>query len=61
MGALGRGEQPPDILTVFCFAETFMIVSGGGQMMLLSGNGGNETSFSILMQIVQQIQDKEER
>ena len=30
-------------------------------MILLSGNGGNETSFSILIQIVQQIQDKEEQ
>lgn len=30
-------------------------------MTLLSKNGGNETFFSILMQIVQQKQDKDER
>lgn len=30
-------------------------------MTLLSENGGNETFFSILMQIVQQIQDKEKQ
>lgn len=31
VSALGRGEQPPDILTIFSFAEALVIVPEGGQ------------------------------
>ena len=43
----GHNVKEPDFVVLFCFACLFFCLFGGGERMLLKGNGGSISRYQL--------------